>query len=153
MSNGWSQCKITVRIESLFFFFTLKVNVSPEVASRISQKVQHSTNQKFHHSLTISTKQVDSNIFNEAHDMVLKELLPLWNGFLKSNIAQPMTSDGRIVPIAGLGKNNDIQRISSNIQHEVSQIHQPGVASTIFKKASDLILDKNVTSEFQNQIL
>ena len=35
----------------------------------------------------------------------------------------------------------------------MSQIHQPGVASTILKKASDLILDKNVTSEFQNQIL
>ncbi|XP_066929111.1 putative leucine-rich repeat-containing protein DDB_G0290503 [Clytia hemisphaerica] len=53
----------------------LQVDVSPEVASRISQKVQH-TFRRF----------IDIHLFDEASNMILKELLPFWTLFIKTHL-------------------------------------------------------------------
>lgn len=55
--------------------------MSPDIASKISQKCQHVHSKK--RNLPRDFK--DRNMFDEAQHMVMEELLPFWSGFLRIN--------------------------------------------------------------------
>ena len=56
-----------------------QVDITPDVASKVSQKCQILYTSKRH----VSRESKDPHIFDEAYTMVMKELLPFWGGFVK----------------------------------------------------------------------
>ena len=56
-----------------------QVDITPDVASKVSQKCQILYTSKRH----VSRESKDPHILDEAYTMVMKELLPFWGGFVK----------------------------------------------------------------------
>ena len=55
------------------------MDITPDVASKVSQKCQILYTNKRH----VLRESKDPHIFDEAYTMVMKELLPFWGGFVK----------------------------------------------------------------------